>query len=62
MADFINEVPGTYLFIGTRNETVPETGVANHNSHFDIDEDSLFTSVSLTSAYAIDFLNGNVYK
>lgn len=60
MADFIKEVPGTYLFIGTRNDSVPETGVANHNCHFDIDEDSLFTSVSITSAYAIDYLNGNV--
>ena len=60
MADFINAVPGTYVFIGTRNDSIPETGADHHNSHFDIDEDSLYTSVALTAAYAIDYLSGRV--
>lgn len=60
MADFINAVPGTYVFIGSHNESVPETGADHHNSHFDIDEDSLITSVALTAAYAVDYLSGRV--
>ncbi len=58
MADFINAVPGTYLFIGSHNEQIPQTGVAQHNCNFDIDEDVLNTSVALTTCYAIDYLSG----
>lgn len=59
-AEFIIKVPGCYAFVGSGNPDRPETTVAHHNSHFDIDEDALFVSTLLYATYAIDYLNGNV--
>lgn len=60
MADFILVAPGCYAYVGSRNEEMPNTCVARHNDHFDIDEQSLVVCAALYTAYAIDFLNGNV--
>lgn len=58
MAEFILKVPGVYGFLGSRNESRPETMVAQHNCHYDIDEDSLIMGVALYAAYAIEYLQG----
>ena len=60
-AEFILKVSGCYAYVGSGNTDIPETTVAHHNAHFDIDEDSLLTSVSLYSVYAIEYLNGDMY-
>ena len=59
-AEYILKVPGCYAFVGSRNPEVPETGVAHHNSHFDVDDGALSVMVNLMSSYAIEFLNGEV--
>lgn len=46
--------------MGSRNPEVPETGVAHHNSYFDVGEDALTIMVNLMSIYAIEFLNGEL--
>ena len=57
-AEYIIKVPGVYAYVGTANESRPETKVAHHDSMFDIDEDSLTIMASLYAAYSIDYLNG----
>ncbi len=59
-AEYILEVPGVYAYVGTGNPEKPETTVAMHNSHFDIDEDSLVVGTALYAAYAVAFLNGEI--
>lgn len=60
MADFINRVPGCYAYVGTANPADPNTCVAQHNDHFDIDEDALTVGTCAYAAYALDFLNGEI--
>ena len=60
-AEFILKVSGCYAYVGSGNTGIPETTVAHHNAHFDIDEDSLLTSVSLYTVYAVEYLNGDMY-
>ena len=59
-AEYILKVPGCYAYVGSGNPDVPETVVAHHNSHFDIDEEALLVSTTLYAIYAIDFLNGTI--
>ena len=62
MAEFINRVPGCYAYIGSSNPEIPETGVAHHNSCFDIDEKALSVSVLLLSAYALSYMSAEKGK
>lgn len=57
MADFLQEVPGTYMFVGTRNQTNPDTASAHHNGHFDIDENSMLIAASCLLQYTNEFFN-----
>lgn len=59
-AEFILKVPGCYAYVGSGNKDIPETLVAHHNSHFDIDEHALFVSTLLYTTYAIDYLRGTI--
>ena len=59
-AEYILRVPGVYAYVGSRNPEIPETCVAMHNSHFDIDERCLLVGTSLYAAYAVAFLGGEV--
>jgi len=56
MAEFINEVPGCYAYVGSCDPAVPETGLAHHHACFDIAEDALRVAVLLYSAAALDYL------
>lgn len=60
-AEYILTVPGCYAYVGSGNPDKPETTVAHHNSHFDIDEDAVLVSATLYATYAIDYLNGDVH-
>lgn len=57
-AEFILKVPGVYAYIGTANESLPETLVSHHNGYFDIDEQAILVAAKLYTAYAVDFLQG----
>ncbi len=59
-AEYILKVPGSYAYVGSGNKDIPETVVAHHNSHFDIDEKSMLMSSTLYATYAIDFLNETI--
>ena len=59
-AEYILKVPGCYGFVGSGNNEVPETTVAHHNSHFDIDEKALLVSSTLYAEYAVDYLNNTI--
>lgn len=59
-AEYILKVPGCYGFVGSGNKEVPETIVAHHNSHFDIDEKALLVSSTLYAEYAVDYLNNTI--
>lgn len=59
-AEYILKVPGCYGFVGSGNKEVPETIVAHHNSHFDIDEKALLVTSTLYAEYAVDYLNNTI--
>ena len=54
-AYYLQEVPGMYSILGTRNV---EKGIVegNHSASFDIDEDVLITGVELLHSVTLDFL------
>ncbi|MDN5309216.1 MAG: hypothetical protein PWP14_610 [Methanolobus sp.] len=54
---YMQEVPGIFAILGTRN---PEKGIleGNHSSSFDIDEDILITGVRAFHTIVMDFLKG----
>lgn len=57
-AYYLQEVPGMYTIVGTRNV---EKGIVegNHSSSFDIDEDVLLSGVELLYSLATDFLKNS---
>ena len=57
-AEYIIKVPGVYAYVGTANDSRPETKVAHHDCMFDIDEDSLPVMASLYAAYSVAYLSG----
>ncbi len=59
-AEYIKLIPGCYAYVGSSNKSRPETCVAHHDSHFDIDEDCLYTSVKILTTYAIEYLNKDI--
>jgi len=58
MAYFLNEVPGTFFFLGGANE---EKGIIypHHNSKFDVDEDVFWRGTALLAQGAIDWLTSH---
>lgn len=56
MSYFLNEVPGTFIFLGSLN---PKDGICypHHNSKFDINEATLERGTALLVQAAIDYLN-----
>lgn len=59
-AEYIIKVPGVYGYVGSGNPSNPDTQVAHHNTHFDIDEESLVVAAAMHVAYAINFLNDTI--
>jgi amidohydrolase len=53
---YLNIVPGTFAFVGTRNFK-KETIYPLHNDKFNIDEDSLPLAAAMHVQFAVDFLN-----
>lgn len=59
-AELILKAPGAYAYVGTRNETNPDTHEPQHSTTFDVDENSLLVGAALHVEYAIRFLNGEI--
>ncbi len=59
-AEYIKLIPGCYAYVGSHNINRPETCVAHHDCHFDIDEDCLYLSVKILTLYAIEYLNNDL--
>ena len=55
-ADFLEKVPGTFAYVGTRNPSDLSTHYPHHHELFDIDERSLLVATQLHIKIAIDFL------
>lgn len=55
MADFLQELPGTYMFVGTKNNNNPNTASAHHNGHYDLDENSMLIAASCMLQYVKNF-------
>ncbi len=55
MAYFLNEVPGAYFALGTRNPA-KRTDYPNHHPKFDVDEDVLYLGSAVFAQAALDFL------
>lgn len=55
-AEYLRIVPGTYAFIGSRNETNPSTARPHHHELFDIDENAVLIAAELYADFALDAL------
>ena len=56
IAEYLNEAPGCYAYLGTSNASMPDTMAGIHNGHFDIDEAALPLGAALYAAAALRFL------
>ena len=54
--NYLKEIPGVYFMLNTNN---PEKGIvyANHNPHFNVDEETLINGVVAYLAIALEYLN-----
>ena len=55
-ADFIQDVPGAYAYLGTANPNLPGTLHPAHNGNFDIDESALSLGAGAYAGYALWWL------
>lgn len=54
-ADYLNIIKGTYMFVGTKNDTNMSTHSPHHNEYFDIDEQSMLLASSILVDYTREF-------
>lgn len=55
-AEFLIEVPGSYIHVGTKNLKNSNTSVAHHNDLFDIDEEGLLIITNIEVDYILNKL------
>lgn len=55
-AEFLIEVPGSYIHVGTKNLKNSNTSVAHHNDLFDIDEEGLLVITNIEVDYILNKL------
>lgn len=55
-AEFLIEVPGTYINVGTKNSCNSNTSSEHHNHLFDIDEEGLLITTNIEVEYALSKL------
>jgi amidohydrolase len=55
-ADYLQVVPGTYAFIGSKNATNESTAKPHHNELFDIDERAILIASQMYVEFALDIL------
>lgn len=56
---YLKNIPGAYIFVGTRNKRKKETSLCHHNPLFDVDERSLIISTVILVKYVYQVLNDN---
>ena len=49
--------PGAYAYLGTSNESIPNSLIQIHNEGFDVDENALDIGATLYAEYALRWLN-----
>jgi metal-dependent amidase/aminoacylase/carboxypeptidase family protein len=54
-SEFLNERPGAFFLVGTRNEEKGYTG-SHHNPSFDIDEEPMSIGISVLAGTALRYL------
>jgi amidohydrolase len=54
-SEYMEHIPGTIMFLGTRNEE-KDCCYSHHNNHFKIDEDALPIGVAAYAQVALDYL------
>lgn len=57
-AEFLQDIPGAYFFVGVRNED-KQANYEHHHPKFDIDEDALIISAEMQIELALKYLNDN---
>lgn len=57
-AEYLLNIPGAYVYLGTANHAKPNTCLAVHNDGFDIDEAVLQNGAALYAGYAAAWLGG----
>jgi len=55
-AEFLIEVPGTYIHVGTKNSNNSNTSAEHHNHLFDIDEEGLLITTNIEVDYVLSKL------
>lgn len=55
-AEFLIDVPGTYIHVGTKNDCNLNTCAEHHNHLFDIDEEGLLITTNIEVDYVLDKL------
>ncbi|MFU7515603.1 M20 metallopeptidase family protein [Clostridium sp. HCS.1] len=55
-AEFLLEVPGTYIHVGTRNSGNSNTAAEHHNHLFDVDEEGLLITTNIEVDYVLSKL------
>lgn len=55
-AEFLIEIPGTYINVGTKNPCNSNTSSEHHNHLFDIDEEGLLITTNIEVEYALSKL------
>ncbi len=54
MSEFLNRIPGCFLFIGSQNEKIGKAA-PHHNPHFDIDEESLVIGTKIALNFILNY-------
>lgn len=55
-AEFLKLVPGAFVYLGTRNDSISSTTYPAHNENFDIDERALVLGISIHVINALTWL------
>lgn len=58
VSDFLEQAPGVYAYVGSRNPQKPYTAIAHHNDAFDIEEDAVILAAKLHRNFALAALAG----
>lgn len=55
-AEYLLQVPGAYVYVGTGNSEKPNTIVPQHADNYDIDEEGILIAANIYTDYALKFL------
>lgn len=56
-AEYLLQVPGAYVYVGTGNNEKPDTIAPQHADHYDIDEEGILIAANIYTDYALKFFD-----